>query len=55
MDYDVFDLGPLALTGGMTVPDAKLAYKTYGSSTRTRATPSSTRPGTRGGTGTTSG
>ena len=31
MDYDVFDLGPLALTGGMTVPDAKLAYKTYGS------------------------
>ena len=30
MDYDVFDLGSVALTGGMTVPDAKLAYKTYG-------------------------
>ena len=30
-DHDVFDLGSLALTGGMTVPDAKLAYKTYGS------------------------
>ena len=30
MDYDVFDLGSVALTGGMTLPDAKLAYKTYG-------------------------
>ena len=30
-DHDVFDLGSLALTSGMTVPDAKLAYKTYGS------------------------
>jgi homoserine O-acetyltransferase/O-succinyltransferase len=30
MDYDVFDLGRLALTCGMTLPDAKLAYKTYG-------------------------
>ena len=30
MDYDVFDLGSVVLTGGMTLPDAKLAYKTYG-------------------------
>ena len=30
MDYDVFDLGSVALTGGLTLPDAELAYKTYG-------------------------
>ncbi len=30
MDYDLFDLGDLQLQGGMTLPDAKLAYKTYG-------------------------
>lgn len=30
MDYEVFDLGAVRLQEGMTLPDAKLAYKTYG-------------------------
>ncbi|MFF0578155.1 alpha/beta fold hydrolase [Streptosporangium saharense] len=30
MDYDVFDLGNVRLQNGATLPDAKLAYKTYG-------------------------
>src|SRR3954451_20319384 len=30
MDYDVFDLGDVRLRHGTTLPDAKLAYKTYG-------------------------
>jgi homoserine O-acetyltransferase len=30
MDYDVFDLGDVRLQNGTTLPDAKLAYKTYG-------------------------
>ncbi|MET8006132.1 alpha/beta fold hydrolase [Nonomuraea glycinis] len=30
MDYDVFDLGDVRLQNGATLPDAKLAYKTYG-------------------------
>ncbi|MDQ0394424.1 alpha/beta fold hydrolase [Labrys monachus] len=29
-DYDLFDLGALALQSGAVLPDAKLAYKTYG-------------------------
>ena len=30
-DYGIFDLGPVALQSGATLPDARLAYKTYGS------------------------
>ncbi|RKP47686.1 alpha/beta fold hydrolase [Pararobbsia silviterrae] len=30
MDYKLFDLGDVKLQSGMTIPDAKLAYKTYG-------------------------
>jgi len=30
-DYEIFGLGDLALQRGMTLPAAKLAYKTYGS------------------------
>lgn len=29
-DYEIFDLGPVALQCGLTLPRAKLAYKTYG-------------------------
>ena len=29
-DHQVFELGDLALQGGATLPDARLAYKTYG-------------------------
>jgi homoserine O-acetyltransferase len=29
-DYEIFELGDLVLQRGMTLPDAKLAYKTYG-------------------------
>lgn len=29
-DYEVFDLGDFTLQGGLTLRDAKLAYKTYG-------------------------
>ena len=29
-DYDTFDLGPLTLQLGLTLPKAHLAYKTYG-------------------------
>ncbi len=29
-DHDVFELGGLVLQSGITLPDAKLAYKTYG-------------------------
>ena len=31
LDYDVFELGAVPLRSGTTLPDAKLAYKTYGS------------------------
>ena len=30
-DYDIFDLGDVALQSGATLPSARLAYKTYGS------------------------
>ncbi|MFF4776382.1 alpha/beta fold hydrolase [Microtetraspora fusca] len=30
MDYEIFDLGDVRLQSGITLPDAKLAYKTYG-------------------------
>ena len=30
VDYEIFELGNLALQKGMTLPDAKLAYKTFG-------------------------
>jgi homoserine O-acetyltransferase/O-succinyltransferase len=30
MDYEIFDLGDVSLQGGLTLRDAKLAYKTYG-------------------------
>ena len=29
-DYEIFDLGPLTLQRGLTLPEAHLAYKTYG-------------------------
>jgi len=29
-DYEIFDLGPVALQCGLTLPQTKLAYKTYG-------------------------
>jgi len=29
-DYEIFELGPMALQCGLTLPQAKLAYKTYG-------------------------
>jgi len=29
-DYEVFELGDVALQCGITLPQAKLAYKTYG-------------------------
>lgn len=29
-DYEIFDLGAFTTLGGATLPDAKLAYKTYG-------------------------
>jgi homoserine O-acetyltransferase len=29
-DYEVFDLGDVVLQCGITLPRAKLAYKTYG-------------------------
>lgn len=29
-DYEVFELGPVTLQSGETLPDARLAYKTYG-------------------------
>jgi homoserine O-acetyltransferase/O-succinyltransferase len=35
-DYDVFDLGSVALQSGITLPRAKLAYKTYGKLAATR-------------------
>ena len=35
-DYDVFELGDVALQSGITLPRAKLAYKTYGKLTATR-------------------
>ena len=35
-DYDVFDLGDVALQSGITLPRAKLAYKTYGRLAATR-------------------
>jgi homoserine O-acetyltransferase len=35
-DYDVFDLGDVALQSGITLPRAKLAYKTYGKLAATR-------------------
>src|ERR1700687_1727794 len=35
-DYDVFDLGDVALQSGITLPQAKLAYKTYGKLAATR-------------------
>ena len=30
LDYEVFELGPVTLQSGTTLPDARLAYKTYG-------------------------
>ena len=30
LDYEIFDLGEVALQSGATLRDAKLAYKTYG-------------------------
>ena len=30
MDYEIFDLGDVTLQSGVTLPDAFLAYKTYG-------------------------
>ena len=36
IDYDVLDLGDVALQSGVTLPRAKLAYKTYGKLTATR-------------------
>jgi homoserine O-acetyltransferase len=35
-DYDVFALGDVALQSGITLPQAKLAYKTYGKLAATR-------------------
>jgi homoserine O-acetyltransferase len=35
-DYDVFDLGDVVLQSGITLPRAKLAYKTYGKLAATR-------------------
>ena len=35
-DYDVFDSGDLVLQSGITLPRAKLAYKTYGKLAATR-------------------
>jgi homoserine O-acetyltransferase len=35
-DYDVFDLGDVVLQSGITLPRAKLAYKTYGQLAATR-------------------
>ena len=29
-DHETFDLGPLALQRGLTLPRAHIAYKTYG-------------------------
>src|SRR5262245_47709450 len=29
-DHETFELGPLTLQGGLTLPKAQLAYKTYG-------------------------
>lgn len=29
-DYEIFELGPVALQCGLTLPQAKLAYMTYG-------------------------
>ena len=29
-DYDIFELGEVRLQSGTVMPDAKLAYKTYG-------------------------
>ena len=29
-DYEIFELGQVALQCGLTLPQAKLAYKTYG-------------------------
>ena len=29
-DYEVFELGPVALQCGLTLPQTRLAYKTYG-------------------------
>ena len=54
-DYEIFDLGDFALQSGARLRGAKLAYKTYGELNADRATRSSTRPGTRAATGTTSG
>jgi homoserine O-acetyltransferase len=36
IDYDVFDLGDVVLQSGITLPRAKLAYKTYGKLAATR-------------------
>lgn len=30
MDYEIFDLGDVTLQSGVTLPNAFLAYKTYG-------------------------
>jgi len=30
VDYEIFELGDLKLQKGMTLPKAKLAYKTFG-------------------------
>ena len=54
-DYEVFDLGDVVLREGATLRGAKLAYKTYGALNDEKTTPSSTRRGTRAGTGRTSG
>jgi homoserine O-acetyltransferase len=36
VDYDVFDLGDVVLQCGITLPRAKVAYKTYGKLAATR-------------------
>jgi hypothetical protein len=42
-DYDVFELGDVALQSGITLPRAKLAYKTYGKLAATRGTSTTKR------------
>jgi hypothetical protein len=54
-DHEIFELGDVVLQQGATLRDAKLAYETTVPSMRTGAPPSSTQPGTRAGTGRTSG
>jgi homoserine O-acetyltransferase len=36
IDYQIYDLGNIQLQSGDTLPDAKLAYKTYGELSRTK-------------------